>query len=74
MFSGEEQKLKGMNGTCIYAYEFDSALSPLRSKSSSPANQTFSDIQRNSHARKRKLNAKCLLLCGMGLFFQGPPS
>ena len=52
MFSGEEQKLKGMNGACVYAYEFNSALSPPRSKSSSPANQTFSDIQRNSRARK----------------------
>ena len=53
MFSGEEQKLKGMNGACVYAYEFNSALSPPRSKSSSPANQTFSDIQRNSRARKQ---------------------
>ena len=45
----EEQKVKSLNGSCIFAYEFHSQ--PLNNnnlRGSAGSNQSFSDIQRNS--------------------------
>ena len=43
----EEQKVKSLNGSCIFAYEFHSQ--PLSNHFNlRSSNQSFSDIQRNS--------------------------
>ena len=43
----EEQKVKSLNGSCIFAYEFHSQ--PLNNNFNlRSSNQSFSDIQRNS--------------------------
>ncbi|XP_059091560.1 ubiquitin carboxyl-terminal hydrolase 32-like isoform X2 [Tigriopus californicus] len=48
----EEQKLKGMNKSCIYAYEFHSTMNTT--KSARNEQQSFSEIQRNVQSPTKK--------------------
>ena len=50
----DEQKLKGLNGSCIFAYEFRSLLAGARNSSigSNEQAQSLSDIQRGTVSRK----------------------
>eukprot|EP00095_Tigriopus_kingsejongensis_P012381 snap_masked-scaffold190_size271632-processed-gene-1.19 protein:Tk12381 transcript:snap_masked-scaffold190_size271632-processed-gene-1.19-mRNA-1 annotation:"ubiquitin carboxyl-terminal hydrolase 32" len=60
----EEQKIKGMNGSCIYAYEFHSTMS--RSKLTHNEQQSFSEIQRNVQSPTKMLVNGVPKMNGMG--------